>query len=66
MKNRIFEQAFGKHTGYGLFLVKEILGITGIGIKETGDESQGARFEMEIPKEYYRIGSKGRVRTDES
>ncbi len=56
MKNRIFEQAFGKHTGYGLFLVKEILGITGIEIKETGNESQGARFEIEIPKEYYKIG----------
>ncbi len=29
VKTRIFDQAFGRHTGYGLFLSREILGITG-------------------------------------
>jgi K+-sensing histidine kinase KdpD len=55
-KERIFDQAFGRNTGYGLFLAKEILEITGISITETGLEGKGARFEMKIPKEHYRIG----------
>jgi len=54
-KERIFDQAFGRNTGYGLFLAKEILEITGISITETGLEGKGARFEMKIPKEHYRI-----------
>jgi PAS domain S-box-containing protein len=54
-KSRIFDKGFGKNTGYGLFLVKEILGITGISITETGRKGEGARFELAIPGEYYRI-----------
>lgn len=54
-KERIFDQAFGRNTGYGLFLAKEILGITNISITETGLEGEGARFEMKIPKEHYRM-----------
>ncbi|MDT8357892.1 MAG: PAS domain-containing sensor histidine kinase, partial [Methanomicrobiaceae archaeon] len=54
-KRRIFEKGFGKNTGFGLFLVKEILGITGIAITETGREGEGARFELAIPREFYRI-----------
>jgi len=54
-KERIFHQAFGRNTGYGLFLAREILGITGISIRETGLEGEGARFEMKIPKEHYRM-----------
>lgn len=58
LKERIFKQAFGRNTGYGLFLAREILGITGISIRETGLEGEGARFEMEIPKEHYRVDGK--------
>ncbi len=54
-KERIFHQAFGRNTGYGLFLAREILGITGISIRETGLEGEGARFEIKIPKEHYRM-----------
>jgi hypothetical protein len=36
LKETIFEKGFGKHTGFGLFLVREILAITGISIRETG------------------------------
>ncbi len=54
-KERIFDQSFGRNTGYGLFLAREILGITGISIAETGLEGKGARFEMKIPKENYCI-----------
>ena len=54
MKARIFDQAFGRHTGYGLFLSREILGITGMTITENGEEGRGARFEISVPRENYR------------
>jgi PAS domain S-box-containing protein len=47
-KTRIFERGFGKNTGLGLFLVKEILAITGITIRETGTPGGGARFEITV------------------
>ncbi|HPJ30701.1 MAG TPA: PAS domain S-box protein [Methanothrix sp.] len=56
MKARIFDQAFGRHTGYGLFLSREILGITRMTITETGEEGRGARFEISVPRENYRLG----------
>ena len=49
-KERIFEKGFGKHTGLGLFLSREILGITGLSIKESGVYGKGARFEIIVPK----------------
>ena len=48
-KERIFQRGVGKHTGLGLFLVREILSITGMTISETGIPGQGARFEIFIP-----------------
>ena len=53
-KNRIFEQGYGKNTGYGLFLIREILSITGITIRETGVPGEGARFEIMVPSGYFR------------
>ncbi|MDD1694486.1 MAG: PAS domain S-box protein [Methanoregula sp.] len=53
-KERIFRKGVGKHTGLGLFLVKEVLGITGISIRETGESGKGARFEIHVPKGMYR------------
>jgi len=53
-KSRIFERGFGKNTGLGLFLTKEILAITGITIRETGTPGSGARFEITVPKGTYR------------
>jgi len=53
-KERIFERGFGKNTGFGLALSREILDITGITIAETGKEGSGARFEITIPKDQYR------------
>ena len=49
-KRRLFERGFGKNTGLGLFLSREILSITGITIRETGDSGGGARFEMVVPR----------------
>ncbi len=56
-KERIFEMGFGKNTGFGLFLVREILSLTGITIKEIGEPGKGARFEIMVPKGMYRIKS---------
>lgn len=54
-KEKIFLRGFGKNTGLGLFLIREILMITGITIRESGDPGEGARFEILVPKGYYRI-----------
>ncbi|MFH0966808.1 MAG: hybrid sensor histidine kinase/response regulator [Methanobacteriota archaeon] len=53
-KNQIFKRGFGKNTGLGLFLVREILSITGISIDEIGHEGKGACFEMIVPSGNYR------------
>jgi|GEM_PF-1742824 len=53
-KERIFAKGYGKHTGLGLFLVREILSITGISIRENGVPGSGARFEMVVPEGTYR------------
>jgi PAS domain S-box-containing protein len=54
-KTRLFTKGFGKNTGLGLFLSREILSITGISIDETGNYGKGARFEIAVPKESYRF-----------
>ncbi|MDD1728709.1 MAG: PAS domain S-box protein, partial [Methanospirillum sp.] len=54
LKDRIFERGYGKNTGLGLFLVREILSITGIAIRETGTYGTGARFEIVVPEGCYR------------
>ena len=54
-KARIFERGFGTHTGLGLFLSREILGITDITIAETGTYGSGARFEITVPEGKYRF-----------
>lgn len=53
-KPHIFEAGYGKNTGYGLFLVKEILDITGMMISETGQEGEGAHFEIAVPEGLFR------------
>jgi len=41
---------FGKNTGFGLFLSREILALNGITIRETGVFGRGARFEIAVPE----------------
>lgn len=54
MKEGLFIQKAGGY-GRGLFLAHEILAITGIKIRETGVFGAGARFELLVPSEGYRI-----------
>jgi PAS domain S-box-containing protein len=54
-KEHVFERGFGKNTGLGMFLVREILSLTGIAIKETGVPEKGARFEIRVPKGAFRV-----------
>jgi signal transduction histidine kinase len=56
-KQAIFTKGFGRNSGLGLFLIREILAITGISISETGKFGEGARFELVIPHGFYRIGN---------
>ncbi|MCX6696810.1 MAG: PAS domain-containing sensor histidine kinase [Methanoregula sp.] len=53
-KKRLFIRGFGKNTGLGLFLSREILSITGITITENGTPGKGARFEIAVPKGMWR------------
>ena len=54
-----FDRGVGKNTGMGLFLAREILSITGIGIRETGEPGHGARFEMIVPDNAWRLNRGG-------
>ena len=54
-KERIFVRGFGKNSGLGLFLAREILAITGITITENGTPGTGARFEIRVPDGAYRF-----------
>ncbi|HNX16929.1 MAG TPA: PAS domain S-box protein [Methanoregula sp.] len=54
-EERIFRREYFRNTGYGLFLIVEILGITGLSIKETGTPGNGARFDIHVPRGSYRF-----------
>lgn len=47
-KDRIFERGYGKNTGFGLFLAREILAISGESIIEKGVSGKGALFEIKF------------------
>jgi len=57
-KEKIFGRGYGKNTGMGLFLIREILALTGISIRETGVPGSGARFEILVPEGKYRLAVK--------
>ncbi|HII97765.1 MAG TPA: HAMP domain-containing histidine kinase [Methanoregula sp.] len=60
-KELIFDRGYGKNTGLGLFLVREILAITGITIIENGEPGKGARFEISLPKDRFRFVPAGKI-----
>jgi len=53
-KKKLFQKGFGKHTGLGLFLSRELLAITGITITEDGEPGKGARFGITVPPGAFR------------
>ncbi len=54
-KERIFERGLGTGSlSYNLYLSREILSITGIAIRETGQAGKGARFELFVPRGGFR------------
>lgn len=53
-KEMLFTKGFGKNSGLGLFLSREILSITGIMITENGVPGKGAQFEITVPGGIYR------------
>jgi PAS domain S-box-containing protein len=57
-KKDIFNQKYFQHTGYGLYLTTTILKITAISISESGEPGKGARFEILVPKDAYRVAGK--------
>jgi PAS domain S-box-containing protein len=54
-KEAIFQRKYFKHTGFGLFLSRSILGITGMTIRETGEPEKCARFEIIVPAGAFRF-----------
>jgi PAS domain S-box-containing protein len=54
MKEKLFSKGSGKDHGFGLFLSREILAITGITITEEGEQGRGARFVLTLPKDGFR------------
>jgi PAS domain S-box-containing protein len=54
-KEKIFTYGVGIDGGLGLFLVREILAITNMTIRETGTPGNGARFVIHVPPGGYRI-----------
>jgi sensor domain CHASE-containing protein len=55
-KKKIFQEGYGKGTGYGLYLIRKICETYGWSINETGKPNICARFVMAIPK----INNKGK------
>ena len=49
-KDKIFEEGYGRGTGYGLYLIKKTCDAYGWTIKETGTHGKGAKFTLTIPQ----------------
>ncbi|MCJ2532580.1 MAG: PAS domain S-box protein [Candidatus Thermoplasmatota archaeon] len=56
-KEKIFQRGYGTDSGLGLFLVREVLGITGMSIREIGVPDEGAVFEILVPNGKHRMPS---------
>jgi PAS domain S-box-containing protein len=50
VKGNLFQEGYGKGTGYGLYLIKRICEAYGWKMRETGSQGKGARFTMTAPK----------------
>jgi signal transduction histidine kinase len=57
-KKDLFIRGAGPATGFSLFFVHDILEISDMTIRETGEPGTGVRFEISIPKGLYRMDGK--------
>jgi signal transduction histidine kinase len=48
-KEAILQPTYNRRSGHGLYLVRDILDLTGITIRETGTPGEGAHFELVVP-----------------
>ncbi|MCK9580220.1 MAG: PAS domain S-box protein [Methanoregula sp.] len=53
-KELVFEHTRRGRISYGLFLSREVLAITGLSIRETGEPGNGVRFEILVPEGLFR------------
>jgi len=58
-RKNLFRRGYGTHTGYGLFLIREVLAISGLTITENSRAGSGARFEILVPKGLFRCTGPG-------
>jgi signal transduction histidine kinase len=56
-KKKLFQEGYGRGTGYGLYLIRKMCEGYGWSIQETGKEGEGAQFTITIP----RIGGKSEI-----
>ncbi len=56
-KEKIFELGHGRNTGLGMYLSRQILGITGSSMKEKGRPGEGCTFEILVPAGKWRRAS---------
>jgi len=54
-KAGLFTHKPGREDGMGLFLVKEVLGVTGLTIREDGEPGKGVRFVVSLPPGTFRV-----------
>jgi signal transduction histidine kinase len=70
VRTNLFQEGYGKGTGYGLYLIQRICEAYGWKIQETGSSGEGARFTMTLPKkgedgkECYKLSDGGSAGTD--
>ncbi|MFP3984660.1 MAG: PAS domain S-box protein [Candidatus Bathyarchaeia archaeon] len=50
IRKNLFKEGYGRHTGYGLYLIKKICEVYGWHIEETGKPGRGSQFTMIIPQ----------------
>lgn len=53
-KELVFEHTRRGRISYGLFFAREVLAITGLSIRETGEPGKGVRFEILVPEGLFR------------
>lgn len=59
IRPELFRRGAGKNTGYGLFLIREILAMTGFTIDENGVSGKGVRFRITVPGKSFRMRRQG-------